>query len=76
MASIASVRIVLIASVGRSVVIGERKLAWWYDAELAEGRPPHRGRNQGLESLEAIVPVLDHALETLAGPHEHEEASA
>jgi molybdenum cofactor synthesis domain-containing protein len=29
-----------------------------------------------LESLEAIVPVLDHALETLAGPHEHEEASA
>ena len=32
MASIARVRIVLIASVGRSVVIGERKLAWWYDA--------------------------------------------
>jgi molybdopterin biosynthesis enzyme MoaB len=29
-----------------------------------------------LESLEAIVPVLGHALETLAGPHEHEEASA
>jgi molybdenum cofactor synthesis domain-containing protein len=25
------------------------------------------------ESLEAIVPVLDHALETLAGPHDHEE---
>ena len=24
------------------------------------------------ESLEAIVPVLDHALETLAGPHDHE----
>ena len=24
-----------------------------------------------LESLEAIVPVLDHALETLAGPHDH-----
>ena len=23
------------------------------------------------ESLEAIVPVLDHALETLAGPHDH-----
>jgi molybdopterin adenylyltransferase len=28
-----------------------------------------------LESLEAIVPVLDHALETLAGPYEHEEAT-
>lgn len=25
------------------------------------------------ESLEAIVPVLDHALETLAGPHDHRE---
>jgi molybdenum cofactor synthesis domain-containing protein len=24
-----------------------------------------------LESLEAIVPILDHALETLAGPHDH-----
>jgi molybdenum cofactor synthesis domain-containing protein len=24
-----------------------------------------------LESLEAVVPVLDHALETLAGPHDH-----
>jgi molybdenum cofactor synthesis domain-containing protein len=24
------------------------------------------------ESLEAIVPVLDHALETLAGPHDHD----
>ncbi|MFL5776850.1 MAG: MogA/MoaB family molybdenum cofactor biosynthesis protein, partial [Chloroflexota bacterium] len=24
-----------------------------------------------LESLEAIIPVLDHALETLAGPHDH-----
>ena len=24
-----------------------------------------------MESLEAIVPVLDHALETLAGPHDH-----
>jgi molybdopterin adenylyltransferase len=24
------------------------------------------------ESLDAIVPVLDHALETLAGPHDHE----
>jgi len=29
-----------------------------------------------LESLEAIVPILDHALETLAGPHEHEETTA
>jgi molybdopterin adenylyltransferase len=29
-----------------------------------------------LESLEAIVPVLDHALETLAGPHDHQEATA
>lgn len=28
-----------------------------------------------LESLEAIVPILDHALETLAGPHDHGEAS-
>ena len=24
-----------------------------------------------MESLEAVVPVLDHALETLAGPHDH-----
>jgi len=29
-----------------------------------------------LESLEAIVPILDHALETLAGPHDHEETTA
>jgi len=29
-----------------------------------------------IESLEAVVPVLDHALETLAGPHDHGEASA
>ena len=28
-----------------------------------------------LESIEAIVPVLDHALETLAGPFEHAEHS-
>jgi molybdopterin adenylyltransferase len=27
--------------------------------------------NGATESLEAIVPVLDHALETLAGPHDH-----
>ena len=27
------------------------------------------------ESLEAIVPVLDHALETLAGPHDHGDGS-
>jgi molybdopterin adenylyltransferase len=29
-----------------------------------------------IESLEAIVPVLDHALETLAGPFEHGVAAA
>lgn len=29
-----------------------------------------------LESLEAIVPVLDHALETLAGPFDHTPAAA
>ena len=29
-----------------------------------------------IESLEAIAPVLDHALETLAGPHDHGEAGA
>ncbi len=29
-----------------------------------------------LESLEAIVPVLDHALETLAGPFDHAVAAA
>ncbi|HET7702003.1 MAG TPA: MogA/MoaB family molybdenum cofactor biosynthesis protein [Candidatus Limnocylindrales bacterium] len=27
--------------------------------------------NGAMESLEAILPVLDHALETLAGPHDH-----
>jgi molybdopterin adenylyltransferase len=27
-----------------------------------------------LESLEAIVPILDHALETLAGPFDHEDS--
>ena len=27
-----------------------------------------------IESLDAIAPVLDHALETLAGPHDHGEA--
>ena len=27
------------------------------------------------ESLEAIVPVLDHALETLAGPFDHAAAA-
>jgi molybdopterin adenylyltransferase len=27
--------------------------------------------NGALESFEAVVPVLDHALETLAGPHDH-----
>ena len=29
-----------------------------------------------LESLEALVPVLDHALETLAGPFDHEAKGA
>jgi len=29
-----------------------------------------------IESLDAIVPVLDHALETLAGPHDHGEAGS
>jgi molybdenum cofactor synthesis domain-containing protein len=28
-----------------------------------------------MESLEAVVPVLDHALETLAGPHDHGAAA-
>jgi len=28
-----------------------------------------------IESLDAIAPILDHALETLAGPHDHGEAS-
>ena len=27
------------------------------------------------DSLEAIIPVLDHALETLAGPHDHGDGS-
>ena len=27
-----------------------------------------------IELLEAIAPILDHALETLAGPHDHGEA--
>lgn len=29
-----------------------------------------------LESLDAIIPVLDHALETLAGPHDHAAAAS
>jgi molybdenum cofactor synthesis domain-containing protein len=29
-----------------------------------------------LESLEAVVPVLDHALETLAGPFDHQASAA
>lgn len=32
--------------------------------------------NGALESLEAIVPVLDHALDTLAGPYDHAIAPA
>jgi molybdopterin adenylyltransferase len=31
--------------------------------------------NGALESLEALVPVLDHALETLAGPFDHANAA-
>ena len=31
--------------------------------------------NAALESLDAIVPVLDHALETLAGPFDHAAAA-
>jgi hypothetical protein len=29
-----------------------------------------------MESLEAIIPVLDHALETLAGPFDHRSSTA
>ena len=29
-----------------------------------------------IESLDAIAPILDHALETLAGPHDHGEGTA
>jgi molybdopterin adenylyltransferase len=29
-----------------------------------------------VESLEVVIPVLDHALETLAGPFDHHEAAA
>ena len=31
--------------------------------------------NGAIESLMAIEPVLDHALETLAGPYDHETAA-
>ena len=50
-------------------------------ADLSRGVVGVRGRSLivnlpgspkgALENLEAIVPVLDHALETLAGPHDH-----
>jgi len=53
-------------------------------ADLSRGVVGVRGRalivnlpgspRGALESLEAIVPVLDHALETLAGPHDHAAA--
>ena len=33
----------------------------------------HRG---SMESLDAVVPILDHALETLSGPFDHETARA
>ncbi|MFL5779093.1 MAG: molybdenum cofactor biosynthesis protein B [Chloroflexota bacterium] len=52
-------------------------------ADLSRGIVAVRGRtlivnlpgspNGALESLDAIVPVLDHALETLAGPYDHTE---
>ena len=34
-------------------------------------RQPAGSPKGALESLEALVPLLDHALETLAGPHDH-----
>ena len=50
-------------------------------ADLSRGVVGVRGRalivnlpgspKGALESLEALVPLLDHALETLAGPHDH-----
>jgi molybdopterin adenylyltransferase len=50
-------------------------------ADLSRGVVGVRGRslivnlpgspNGAIESLEALVPVLDHALETLAGPYDH-----
>ena len=50
-------------------------------ADLSRGVVGVRGRTLivnlpgspkgALESLEALVPLLDHALETLAGPHDH-----
>jgi molybdenum cofactor synthesis domain-containing protein len=50
-------------------------------ADLSRGVVGVRGRSlivnlpgspkAALENLEAIVPLLDHALETLAGPHDH-----
>jgi len=55
-------------------------------ADLSRGRVGVLGRTLlvnlpgspkgAMESLEAIVPILDHALETLAGPHDHGEATA
>jgi len=55
-------------------------------ADLSRGRVGVVGRTLlvnlpgspkgAMESLEAIVPILDHALETLAGPHDHGEATA
>ncbi len=52
-------------------------------ADLSRGLVGVRGRTLivnlpgspkgALESLEAIVPVLEHALETLAGPYDHGE---
>jgi molybdopterin adenylyltransferase len=54
-------------------------------ADLSRGVVGVRGRalivnlpgspKGALESLEALVPLLDHALETLAGPHDHGAAA-
>ena len=55
-------------------------------ADLSRGVVGVRGRTLivnlpgspkgAIESLEAIVPVIDHALETLAGPHDHGAAGS
>jgi molybdenum cofactor synthesis domain-containing protein len=54
-------------------------------ADLSRGVVGVRGRSLivnlpgspkgALESLDALVPLLDHALETLAGPHDHAAAT-
>jgi molybdenum cofactor synthesis domain-containing protein len=54
-------------------------------ADLSRGVVGVRGRtlianlpgspNAALESFDALEPILDHALETLAGPHDHDAAT-